>query len=76
MTQKYKIETITDILKLTPSQRSNCVVDLLAWCDFMDVVKDEKLPLTDMGFFIWVDDDRIGEVSGVSIHTRERKLDD
>jgi len=42
----------------------------------MDVVKDEKLPLTDMGFFIWVDDDRIGEVSGVSIHTRERKLDD
>jgi hypothetical protein len=67
--KEHRIETITDILNLAPDQRDRFLVDLKSWLEFSDAMK----PLVDAGIaeiqphMIWVDDDRIGEVSSVRL---------
>ena len=66
MSREYRIQAVTDFLALSPDQRNRCVVDLLAWAEFMDGIQ-AAMP----GVFlvppemVWVDDDRTGEVSAV-----------
>ena len=66
MANKYPIKTLSDILALTPDQRARFAVDVLVWCDFAGKAKVEIIPgFTVLDQFIWVDDARAGEISGV-----------
>ena len=70
---EYRIVTIADIANLSPDQRKKCLVDFWQWLAFRDAMQsfvDEGVmdPITEM---VWVDDDRIGEVSGITIIDRQ-----
>jgi len=66
MTQEYRINTVADFLQLSPDQRQRCATDLVAWAGYVDGIR-KAMPgvFADPPEMIWVDDDRIGEVSGV-----------
>ena len=66
MTREYSIKTVADFLQLNPDQRQRCATDLLAWAGFVDSIRS-AMPgvFVDPPEMIWVDDNRIGEVSGV-----------
>ncbi len=67
---------MADILLLSPDQRERMVVDLLAWCDYVDEFTTmlSSVPgLTVEHKFVWVDDDRIGECSGININIESKE---
>jgi hypothetical protein len=55
MADRYKIETVMDIVKLAPDQRARCVVDLLRWCELKDFVS-EFPSASSQQFMTWIDD--------------------
>ena len=66
MTQKYDMKTMQDFLELSQEQRKRCVVDMLVWAEYLDEFEDVSL-IKVMPSFVWVDDDRTGEISGIQI---------
>ena len=70
---KYEIRTVADFHALSKEQREKCAIDMLAWADFID--EYAKSPLNGLiaksDVFVWVDDDLIGEISGVIIEGRK-----
>lgn len=69
MGNEYNIETMTDFLALTSEQRKKCVVDMLVWADYWDEMSDAMSAMAIIApSFIWIDDDRIGEISGISFN--------
>lgn len=72
MSNTYNIKTIADILSLTRGQQKNYLIDLDAWLEWryenMELLDAMKvLGFEQEDYFTWVDDDRLGEISGISI---------
>lgn len=65
----YDIETVADILALTPDQRVNCCKDLLKWCEVHDLLVGQQMHgVKFKNSFIWVDDGNYGVISGFTIN--------
>lgn len=73
---RYDIKTLEDIVALPRDKQINCVKDLAAWLEWREDNKEilamaRELGVEDANYFIWVDDDLIGECSGVSISIKD-----
>ena len=68
MTKEHKLETLVDLLKLTPEEFARFLPDLIVWYQFgreMQAVGAEMLG------FDWRDDGRTGEIHSVKAHITE-----
>lgn len=67
---KYEINTINDLLKLTPEQLPRCFADLQDWYNFAKPLSE----ITDLksSTFTWVDDGVVG-ARKITLDIKEKK---
>lgn len=65
MTKEHKLETLVDLLTLTPDEFARFLPDLLAWYAFGQEMKALGGELT---WMVWRDDGREGEIHSVRAH--------
>jgi hypothetical protein len=65
MTAEHKIETILDMLKLSPEEFARFLPDLVTWYAYGQEIKALGGELTGM---VWRDDGREGEIHSVKAH--------
>jgi hypothetical protein len=65
MTAEHKIETVTDMLKLTPEEFTRFLPDLVTWYFFAQEMKGAGAKVASL---TWRDDGKPGEIHSVEAH--------
>jgi nitroreductase len=65
MTTEHKIETILDVLKLSPEEFARFLPDLVAW---HEIGREMQAIGAEMTGMVWRDDGKPGEIHSVTAH--------
>lgn len=73
MSKEYRFENITEFLNLDAEKFERMVIDLRGWYKVAKEINDLKLPIP-APKFIWVDNDRGGEISKMVFTNGEKDI--